>query len=524
MAGRRQRDIKGNAKKEKALQRAMMMTAQMAEGGDQPLQWQKQGPEPGRAWTTRTTQIVTRMMDKSSKDTDQLGAANKACGGKDKELVVADAACGAKGIWGRASAGDQIATTPETVYHRSDSFIPVDKSFSPMQSRRSVRRSSHFQLQRRARLPARKGTSARSSNNEQDLRPTKGKSNNSNSFCDHPSDSDCDFDSYYSREFIFDKVEAAMCMVKPPFRTNQQWLSECLAHDVVLKFTFDARGTWILQQAFELLVFETRYRVVNELRGYVAKAVDCPHGNHVVQKAIVTLPPARTQFIRQEVTQHWSAVDLALHTFGCRVLMRMIECYPYALWSELCESIIGALEGHSRVGPRDGNRPWGRRSCVSGCMLLFDPCYHAVLKHIIEFCPKDGPKARIAIVVTRTACSRNKEEEWALHGLSDLLCALLKYSVLSKSIHDEDMDEDTMTVATTNHPKWTHTAVKQAILDWMGDPDSRRMGLPKSVWDGWSIVLGGHMANSQPILTKTEIFIMLSERSGLPRILQSEAC
>ena len=156
MAGRRQRDIKGNAKKEKALQRAMMMTSQMAEGGDQPLQWQKQGPEPGRAWTTRTTQIVTRMMDKSSKDTDQLGAANKACGGKDKELVVADAACGAKGIWGRASAGDQIATTPETVYHRSDSFIPVDKSFSPMQSRRSVQRSSHFQLQRRARLPARK--------------------------------------------------------------------------------------------------------------------------------------------------------------------------------------------------------------------------------------------------------------------------------------------------------------------------------------------------------------------------------
>ena len=69
-----------------------------------------------------------------------------------------------------------------------------------------------------------------------------------------------------------------------------------------------------------------------------------------------------------------------------------------------------------------------------------------------------------------------------------------------------------------------HEAYADGVVDWMGDPDSRRMGLPKSVWDGWSIVLGGHMANSQPILTKTEIFIMLSERSGLPRILQSEAC
>ena len=181
----------------------------------------------------------------------------------------------------------------------------------------------------------------------------------------------------------------------------------------------------------------------------------------------------------------------------------MIEHYPYAMWSEFCESILGTLEGGS---PCRGMLP----------SMFFEPCFHAVLQHIIEFCPDDGPKARITIVVTRAAYSVSRQ--WSFQCLCDLLYALLTYSVFFES-----MDEDTMTLTSTTHPQWTHTAVKEAILYWMRCPDPR-MGLPKSVLDGWSVVHGGPMANSQPILTKTEIFIMLSERSGLPRILQSEAC
>jgi hypothetical protein len=328
---------------------------------------------------------------------------------------------------------------------------------------------------------------------EQELRPTKSKSN-INSFCGHPSDSDCDFTSYYGREFIFDKVEAAMCSVRPPFRTSQQELSECLTHDVVRNFTFNERGSCILQRAFELLMFEQRYEVVMKLRGYVVKAVKCPNGNYVVQKAVVWLPPKRTRFILQEIKQHWSGVELARHRFGCRVLMRMIEHYPYAMWSELCESIIGTLEGGS---PCRGMWP-----------SMFEPCFHAVLQHIIEFCPDDGPKARITIVVTRAAYSVSRE--WSFQCLCDLLYALLTYSVFFES-----MDEDTMTVTSTTHPQWTHTAVKEAILVWMGDPGSR-MGLPKSVLDGWSVVYGGPMANSQPrLVDKIAILRILKRHRGL---------
>jgi hypothetical protein len=70
-----------------------------------------------------------------------------------------------------------------------------------------------------------------------------------------------------------------------------------------------------------------RKELVQNLQGHVLHLAMDPHGNHVLQLAIDLLPPPAVDFIRLEIEQH--ARTLAHHTYGCRVLERLIEHFPH---------------------------------------------------------------------------------------------------------------------------------------------------------------------------------------------------
>ena len=63
-------------------------------------------------------------------------------------------------------------------------------------------------------------------------------------------------------------------------------------------------------------------------QGHVQQALESPHANHVLQRAINLLAPSSVRFILDELMQCVHPVALARHPFGCRVLQRLIEHFP----------------------------------------------------------------------------------------------------------------------------------------------------------------------------------------------------
>lgn len=99
----------------------------------------------------------------------------------------------------------------------------------------------------------------------------------------------------------------------------------------VLELALDSQGSREVQRALETSPGTIQEMLVKELEGHVNKALQSPHGNHVLQKAIAVMWPSDLFFVVPELLQFGKPRDLAKHPYGCRVLERLLEFFP-ARW------------------------------------------------------------------------------------------------------------------------------------------------------------------------------------------------
>eukprot|EP00746_Dinoflagellata_sp_MGD_P166335 gnl/MRDRNA2_/MRDRNA2_96152_c0_seq1.p1 gnl/MRDRNA2_/MRDRNA2_96152_c0~~gnl/MRDRNA2_/MRDRNA2_96152_c0_seq1.p1 ORF type:complete len:476 (+),score=71.26 gnl/MRDRNA2_/MRDRNA2_96152_c0_seq1:83-1510(+) len=134
---------------------------------------------------------------------------------------------------------------------------------------------------------------------------------------------------------------------------------------VVLDLALSANGTHVIQKALELTGGETQIVLSHCLHGHVRRLLDSHHGNHVLQKSIVVMPPHALQFIFHELSFFrggWAGVSC--HRFGCRVVERLLEHCDAALTAPIVEAVVADIDS-----------------------LSTHPFANYVIQHILEYVP-----------------------------------------------------------------------------------------------------------------------------------------
>jgi len=93
--------------------------------------------------------------------------------------------------------------------------------------------------------------------------------------------------------------------------------------------------------------------------------LESPHGNHVLQKGIVMMPPHAIQFILHELfffPGGWAGV--VKHRFGCRVVERLFEHCEAEVTAPIVEAVVAEIDSLSR-----------------------HPFANYVVQHILEYSP-----------------------------------------------------------------------------------------------------------------------------------------
>jgi len=93
-----------------------------------------------------------------------------------------------------------------------------------------------------------------------------------------------------------------------------------------------------------------RGAIAAELRGHVAKALRCPHANHVLQKLIDIGEPEEARFISEELlARPGLASQAARHRYGCRVVQHLLQRCPPRMVHDLVQALLAdclALSWH----------------------------------------------------------------------------------------------------------------------------------------------------------------------------------
>jgi len=144
----------------------------------------------------------------------------------------------------------------------------------------------------------------------------------------------------------------------------------------VLDLALSANGTRVIQKALELSGRETQIKLSHCLHGRVRQLLDSHHGNHVLQKSIVVMPPHAVQFIFHELSFYrggWAGV--ACHRFGCRVVERLLEHCDAELTAPIVEAVVADIDSLSK-----------------------DPFANYVVQHILEYVPLHRSQVVHAII------------------------------------------------------------------------------------------------------------------------------
>eukprot|EP00929_Paragymnodinium_shiwhaense_P103178 TRINITY_DN6649_c0_g1_i1.p1 TRINITY_DN6649_c0_g1~~TRINITY_DN6649_c0_g1_i1.p1 ORF type:complete len:421 (-),score=57.85 TRINITY_DN6649_c0_g1_i1:481-1683(-) len=113
-----------------------------------------------------------------------------------------------------------------------------------------------------------------------------------------------------------------------------------LVQGQVLAYSLDAIGCRLVQRALELAIEQELRWLLQELKGHVCEALESPHANHVLQKAIAFARPATVFFILKEALQWGEAANLARHQYGCRLIERLIEHFPLQALADMIDNIL----------------------------------------------------------------------------------------------------------------------------------------------------------------------------------------
>lgn len=144
----------------------------------------------------------------------------------------------------------------------------------------------------------------------------------------------------------------------------------------VIELALSANGTRIIQKALEVSGSDSQIRLSQCLHGYARRLLDSHHGNHVLQKSIVMMPPHAVQFIFHELPYFrggWAGV--ACHRFGCRVVERLLEHCQAELTAPIVAAVVAEIDSLSR-----------------------HPFANYVVQHILEHVPAHRPQVVQALI------------------------------------------------------------------------------------------------------------------------------
>uniref|UniRef100_A0A7S2LBI1 PUM-HD domain-containing protein n=1 Tax=Zooxanthella nutricula TaxID=1333877 RepID=A0A7S2LBI1_9DINO len=116
-------------------------------------------------------------------------------------------------------------------------------------------------------------------------------------------------------------------------RIAQESSSEGQRQDAVivrhaLRLSHDREGSHVLQGALDAAQSdEVRIAIAEALRGHIWEVARCSHGNHVLQRIVISIKPSDCQFIIDEITARGGEAPgkLARHRFAYRVVQRLLE-------------------------------------------------------------------------------------------------------------------------------------------------------------------------------------------------------
>lgn len=132
-------------------------------------------------------------------------------------------------------------------------------------------------------------------------------------------------------------------------------------------------GCRVVQKALEHVLTAQQAELVKELESDILRCVKDQNGNHVVQKAIERIAPAR-QFILEAFKGQ--VHNLAAHTYGCRVVQRMLEYCSEQEQSVILDELFESAEA-----------------------LITDQYGNYVIQHVIAK-GKEEHRAKIIAIVT----------------------------------------------------------------------------------------------------------------------------
>jgi len=144
----------------------------------------------------------------------------------------------------------------------------------------------------------------------------------------------------------------------------------------VLQLTLSPNGTHVIQKAFEVTGGETQIKLSHCLLGRARQLLDSHHGNHVLQKMIVVMPPHAVEFIFHELSLFpggWAGV--VRHRFGCRVAERLLEHCEAGLTAPIVAAVVADIDSLSR-----------------------HPFANYVIQHILEYVPAHRSRVVHALI------------------------------------------------------------------------------------------------------------------------------
>lgn len=94
----------------------------------------------------------------------------------------------------------------------------------------------------------------------------------------------------------------------------------------------------VIQKALEVCTLDEKVDMVSELEGHLLRCVRDQNGNHVVQKIIECVPTEHITGLLSTVLAQ--LVPLAVHSFGCRVVQRILEhCTDQVIYDKVMKEI-----------------------------------------------------------------------------------------------------------------------------------------------------------------------------------------
>lgn len=178
----------------------------------------------------------------------------------------------------------------------------------------------------------------------------------------------------------------------------------------------------------EVLKSEDKILLMNELKDNVLDLIEDQNGNHVIQKAIESIPYIHIKFLLKGM--EGNAVKYSCHTYGCRVMQRILEnCSESVEVLNIMNEIMNNIE-----------------------MLSCDQFGNYVIQHILEhgksedihriieclkvnLIPLCKEKFSSNVIEKCIKCGDNKDK-------SELISMMLKYNIKSEKTYLQEMIED----------------------------------------------------------------------------------